>query len=160
IVEAHAQRLRRVSGNDRVGWHVPGHYRLRADHRAVADVHARQDDRARADPHVVADRDAAAGDVRALATNRSRPQARQVVERVGRHPIGAVIAAEEDLDPVGDRAIAADGELRAGFREAERRTAVAVFADGEALAAELDWVVMPGLADRGGPAAAAIEDAH
>ena len=37
IVEAHAQRLRRIAGDDRVGRHVPRHHRLRADHRAVAD---------------------------------------------------------------------------------------------------------------------------
>jgi len=71
-----------------------------------------------------------------------------------------VVAAEEDLDPVGDRAIAADGELRAGFREPDLRTSVAVFADAEAPAADLDSEVMPGLADRSAPAPQAIEETH
>ena len=130
LVEAVADDLRRVAADDGVGRHVLGHDGMGRDHRAVADRHARHDRsrRSRATRRGRWSRRRGAYD-NPRVCGRRRPESRKAENGIGRAPVDAMVAAEQDLDLVGDRAIAPDGQLLARLGKAHLGPAVGELAD-------------------------------
>ncbi len=104
--EAIAEHPRRRARHHRVGRHVAIDQRLRADHRAGADLHPIEDQRVTPDPYIVADPRRGRF---ALGLQRLAQQLRIGGEGVGAQPVHWMRAARlTDHHPGGDRAEAAD----------------------------------------------------
>ena len=114
---AHADHPGRDAGDDGVGGDVPGHHRVGADDRVVADPDAAQDAGAVADPDVGADLDVALVD--ALHADRPLDLDDAVVEVDEHRPVGdhALLADPHPLVG-GDRALLAHHRLVADLDHA------------------------------------------
>jgi O-antigen/teichoic acid export membrane protein len=118
----------RHAERDRVRADVGGDERSGADHRSVADRHPGQDHRLGANPDVVADHDVAL--VARMPVGPGARQIPQYAERVRRDPVRPVVAADDELDATGDRAVVADPDAGAlPAADVDGEVAVGVRAD-------------------------------
>ena len=119
VAEAPADLARRAPDDDRVGAHLLGDDRAGADHGAVADRRPRQHERVVAEPHVVAHDDVALGARMAVLVSAGQPEGDP--EGKGRDPVGAVVAAQRELDALADRRVRADAQRAPGRRDRRAR---------------------------------------
>jgi len=132
VIEPVPHHPRRYTGHHRVGWHITADHGARGDDRAGADGHAGQNERPGANPHVMADDDIAA---RLMVGPHEcfPPEVAKGGERIGGDEVATVVATEHDLDPVGDGAVASDGELVAPIGEAYLRPSIGIGTDDGAV---------------------------
>src|SRR4051794_2532459 len=124
----HAQHLRGHAGHDRVGRHVLGDDRARADDRVVADAHAAQHAGAVAHPDVVADAHVALVD--ALLADGALDLDDAVVEVDEHHAVGDdALAPDRHVLEGGDRALLPEHGLRADAHLALVRADLRAVAD-------------------------------
>jgi hypothetical protein len=91
-----------------VGWNIAANYGSRTNYRSISDIDPRENQRFLADPNIVANHDVTFCFWVAFYVQSGFPE---IDKGIGSDPISTMLAAQENLDALGDGTECTYGEL-------------------------------------------------